>query len=90
MALQDLAAAVRTHPGCVGCSVSSDLSTTGLMRYSEQWRTESDLRDRLQSDTFLRLASLLDSASEAPKIEFQLEQGIRGLDYLEEVRTVRS
>jgi quinol monooxygenase YgiN len=89
IALQDLAAAIRSNDGCLGCSVSSDLSTTGVVRYSEQWRTESDLRERLQSDMFVRLAALLDSTAEAPTIEFDLGTSKRGLDYLEEVRVVR-
>jgi hypothetical protein len=52
----------------------------------EEWKTEEDLVMQLRSTRFAKLAQLLESATERPRIEFSLPGGIRGLDYAEEVR----
>jgi quinol monooxygenase YgiN len=86
LALHSLASDVRTAQGCLGCSVSTDLSNRGAIRYIEEWQSERELRTRVGSDGFLRLAALIDAAAEAPHIEFALAEGIRGFDFVEEVR----
>ena len=86
MALHAVAADTRDVRGCVGCSVLTDIGKSGAVRYVEDWQTEEDLRRRLQSDTFNQVITLIDRASRAPRIEFALPQGPRGLDFVEEVR----
>ena len=86
LALHSMADDARTARGCVSCSVSTDIGNRGTVRYIEEWRTEDDLRLRLRSDTFSRLAALIDSAERAPRIEFRLADRTRGLDFVEEVR----
>lgn len=86
MALQTLAADTRSRPGCIGCSVWTDLTNGGIVRYSENWRSEDDLRRRLQSETFMDLITLIEDAIQPPKVEFTLASGARGLDFVAEVR----
>ncbi len=86
MALHSIAADTRTERGCVGCSVSTDMGKRGTVRYVEDWQTEADLRRRLRADTFADLASLIEEASQPPKIEFALNHETRGFDFVEEVR----
>jgi quinol monooxygenase YgiN len=86
LALHSLASEIRTVRGCVGCSVSTDLSNRGAIRYVEEWQSEPDLRARVGSEGFLRLAALIDAAAEAPHIEFALPEGTRGFDFVVEVR----
>ena len=85
-ALHSVASEVRTMRGCVGCSVSTDLGNRGIVRYTEEWLTESDLRARLRSDTFAHLITLIDDAMQPPRIEFTLPHETRGFDFLEEGR----
>ena len=85
-ALQTLAADTRGRPGCIGCSVSSDLTNGGTVRYSEKWQSEEDLRRRMQSDTFMDLIALMEEAIQPPTVEFALDDGARGLDFVAEVR----
>ena len=73
--------------GCVGCSVAADLGNQGVVRYSEEWLTEGDLRERLRSDSFSHLATLIEDTTEPPRIEFTLPDQTRGFDFVEEVRT---
>jgi quinol monooxygenase YgiN len=85
-ALQAFAADSRGSPGCVGCSVATDLAGTATVHYAEEWRTEDDLRRRLQSDGFMQLMMLIEEAIEVPRVEFALPEGLRGLDFVAEVR----
>ena len=86
IALHAVAAETRSARGCMGCSVSTDIGTGGVVRYVEDWQTEEDLRQRLRSDTFTQLVALIEDASRPPRIEFRLAGATRGLDFVEEVR----
>ena len=85
-ALHTLATQVRPLPGCVSCSVSTDIGSRGVVKYVEEWSTEEDLRHRLKADTFNQLAMLMEDAAQPPRIEFELSRERRGIDYVEEVR----
>jgi quinol monooxygenase YgiN len=85
-ALHALSADLQSSPGCLRCSVSTDLANRGALRYIEEWASESDLRSRVASAGFLRLAALLEATVHAPRLEFTLPDGVRGLDFVEEVR----
>jgi quinol monooxygenase YgiN len=86
MALYSVAAETRPTRGCVGCSVSTDIGSRAAVRYAEEWLTEDDLRLRLRDDTFSHLVTLMEDATQPPRIEFALEKETRGLDFVEEVR----
>jgi len=57
-----------------------------VIHYLETWKTEADLRRQLRSDRFASLAELIEHATERPLIEFSLPDGLRGIEYAEEVR----
>jgi len=86
LALHSLSADLRDTPGCMRCSVSTDLTTRGSVRYLEEWESEADLRTRVGSEAFLRLAALLEASELAPSLEFTLPDGVRGVDFVEDVR----
>jgi len=89
MTLHSLAAQTRPMRGCIRCSVSTEIGNRGTVRYTEEWQTENDLRRRVQSATFSDLVSLIEDATDPPRIEFTLAHETRGLDYVEEVRAAR-
>jgi len=86
MALHSLAADTRTTRGCISCSVAADIGRRGTVRYTEEWMTEDDLRQRVRSDTFAQLVTLIEDATQPPRIEFTLPHETRGLDFVDEVR----
>jgi quinol monooxygenase YgiN len=86
LALHSLSTDLRDTPGCLRCSVSTDLTTPGAVRYTEEWASEADLRARVASKAFLRLAALLEATDRAPHLEFALPAGVRGVDFVEDVR----
>jgi quinol monooxygenase YgiN len=88
-ALHALMVEVRHVPGCLECALAICLGTDSTIRYSETWRSEESLRVRVRSDQFSRLAGLMETASAAPTIQFQLTNRVRGLDYARTVRGVR-
>lgn len=86
IALHSLSADLRATSGCLRCSVSTDLANRGALRYSEEWASEDELRSRIASDAFVKLAALFEATVLAPRLEFTLPDGARGLDFVEEVR----
>jgi quinol monooxygenase YgiN len=89
MALHSLASDVRSNPGCMSCSVATEMANRGVVRYVEEWETEEDLRLRVGADTFAPLIALLDEAAHPPRVEFALARGTRGFEFAEEVRGAR-
>jgi len=87
MALHSLAGDTRGMRGCLGCSVSTDLSNQGTVRYTEDFLTEDDMRERVRDDSFALLITLLEETLEPPRVEFLLAKGTRGLDFAEELRS---
>jgi quinol monooxygenase YgiN len=85
-ALQTLMQHTRAAQGCSGCSFSTEMDALVVIHYLETWKTEGDLRRQLRSDRFASLAELIERATERPLIEFSLPDGLRGIEYAQEVR----
>ncbi|HTK68329.1 MAG TPA: hypothetical protein VL857_00875 [Candidatus Eisenbacteria bacterium] len=85
-ALHALMVAVRAEPGCSSCHLTTDMGERAGLSYTEEWIGEDDLKRQLRSERFSRLAELMERATEQPKIEFALPDGVRGLEYAEAVR----
>jgi hypothetical protein len=78
-----LSMSTRVDAGCVECSAW--LETEAIVRYTEVWASEPDMRRRVSSDQFTSLLGVVESAREAA-VQFDFVTNIRGLDYVEEVR----
>lgn len=85
-ALHQVMVAARTKPGCLRCAVATDVGQEVGLQYVEEWSSEELLRREVRSDRFATLAALMEHATAQPAVEFQLPDGVRGLDYAEEVR----
>jgi len=85
-ALHALMVEARTEPGYVTCHLSTVMGERAGLRYVEEWHEEAHLVRQLRSVRFSRLAELMERGVERPVVEFTLPGGIRGLDYVEEVR----
>jgi len=88
-ALRSLMIPTRREHGCLSCQLhlSTELSDPSQIRYIEDWSSEENLRDQVQSDRFGRLLAVMDQSSGVPEIRFDLADRVRGLDYVEEVRS---
>lgn len=87
-ALQAVMLATRREVGCLGCRVSTLASDRILVCYAEDWETEEALRRQVRSDRFRMLATLVESATEPPRIAFVLPDGTHGMEYALKVREV--
>ncbi|HVH27237.1 MAG TPA: antibiotic biosynthesis monooxygenase [Vicinamibacterales bacterium] len=83
-ALRFLMSTTRLEPGCLGCAVWTDADST--VHYMEEWGTEAEMRRRVRSDLFTSLLSVIESAQEPPKVQFEFIATTRGLDYVREAR----
>ena len=85
-ALHTLMVAARAERGCLACSLSTELGDRVALHFVEDWETEEDLKRQLRSDWFVSFAALIERATSPPDVEFSVPGGVRGLDYVEEVR----
>jgi quinol monooxygenase YgiN len=83
-ALRFLLQPTRLEPGCLGCVVWSEPDS--IIHYEEEWATEEDIRRHIQSDRFTSLLSVIESAQEPLRVQFDFVKATRGLDYVAEVR----
>ena len=81
-ALRFVALRTRHEPGCLDCSISAAAES---IRYVEEWASEAEMRQRIRSDKFTTLLSVVE-VTEEPEVRFEFIGGVRGLDYVEEVR----
>jgi quinol monooxygenase YgiN len=85
-ALRFLASALRLEHACRGCWVWVEDSDESTIRYVEEWSTDEAMRLRVRSAAFTQLLEVLESAPEAPCVQFDFVAQTRGLDYVAEVR----
>ena len=83
-ALRSLMVTTRLKPGCLTCSTWVDPDST--VHYEEEWGTEAHIRERVVSDAFTRLLSVIEASEERPRVQFDFVTRTRGLDYVAEVR----
>ena len=83
-ALRYLGVTTRHDAGCLGCSAWAD--GDGVVHYVEEWVTEDQMRQRVRSERFVSLLAVLESAAEAPQVQFDFVTTTRGLDYVAEAR----
>src|SRR5262245_10688505 len=85
-ALQGLMLSTRTAPGCLRCSLSTDVHHKAEIRYIEEWNSEDALKHQICSNNFGVLLELMERASEHPQIEFTLSGASRGIEYAQDIR----
>jgi quinol monooxygenase YgiN len=83
-ALRSLMIPTMLSDGCLDCSTW--VAPDWTVHYLEDWATEAHMRDRVRSDVFTRLLSVIEASEEQPRVQFDFVTKTRGLDYIEEVR----
>jgi quinol monooxygenase YgiN len=56
-ALHTMMVDTRRSHGCIGCSLSTGIRDQGIVRYTEEWESEEDLRRRLEGSSFSNLSN---------------------------------
>jgi quinol monooxygenase YgiN len=85
-ALRAVALAGQLNRGGVRAQASCDVADPDTVHYLEEWQTPDDAAREVRSARFGRLLELMETAVEPPELQFQFITGVRGLDYVAEVR----
>ncbi len=85
-ALRSVMLPVRLDRGNVRAQLSADVENTDVLYYVEEWPAADDLVAEIRSPRFARLLALMETAAEAPTLEFRFVSEVRGLEYVEEAR----
>lgn len=85
-AVHALMAESSREPGCVTCSLSTEMGEYVTLALVTVWDSEESLRLYVRSPRFQMLASVMESAFAPPRVEFVLPSGTRGFEYAESVR----
>jgi quinol monooxygenase YgiN len=86
-ALHQVMLAAQSHPGCLRCAVATEVGQMVDLQYTEEWADEDLLRREVRSERFATLATLMEYATTQPTVQFTLSEGVRGLDFVHEVRS---
>ena len=85
-ALRSVMMTAQVEPACASAQLFRDVSEPPAFRYVEEWRDEANLERRIRSWPFSRLLALMETASEAPVLEFYVGSEVRGLAYVAALR----
>ena len=77
---------VRLNRGAAQASLSAEVEDENVLLYVEQWPDAERLNEEIRSVRFGRILALMETAAEAPRLEFRFFAEIQGLDYVAEVR----
>jgi quinol monooxygenase YgiN len=72
--------------GCSGAHIAADVDAADAFWYVEDWKDAAALEAQFTTDGFSQLLALIETAAEAPVVEFRVVSATRGLDYVAEVR----
>ena len=86
-ALRVLVIPTRLEPGCLSCTVWTELGEDYRVHYEERWCSEQAMRQRVLSDAFTKLLEVLEASPRPPTVEFDFVSKHMGLDYVEDVRS---
>ena len=86
-ALRVLIVPTRLEPGCLSCTIWTELGEDFRVHYEERWSNEDTMRQRVLSDAFTKLLEVLEASPARPSVEFDFVAKRMGLEYIEMVRS---
>ena len=85
-ALTTLTVSAQADRRCVRAQIAADVEDPDTLIYEEEWLDEQSLAMRVRSERFNTALSLMENCPAPPVLEFRFLSGVRGLDYVAEVR----
>jgi quinol monooxygenase YgiN len=86
-ALRSLMLGLPAASGFVSCRLYVVAGEPHSLCYVEEWQTTQDLDQQIRSSHWTRLLALMEEAVEPPAVQFQWISDVKGLEYLEGVRS---
>jgi quinol monooxygenase YgiN len=84
--LKAIAEQNRVRRGCLGCRIYNDAEEENVIMYEEMWRSEDELKSRLQSNEYNKLLLVAEMALQNPEIKFNTITRQSGLETIEKAR----
>jgi len=84
--MRAVADSAKALPGCVVGKILREISPPWGLFYSETWRDQRRLEQRLMSSSYDLVLQLLEASFEPPTVSFLLVSEIRDLSWVEELR----
>ena len=85
-ALATLTVSAQADRRCARAQIAADVEDPDTLIYEEEWLDEPSLAMRVRSERFNMALALMENCPAAPLLEFRFLSGVRGLDYVAEVR----
>lgn len=77
---------VQRNPACAWCGIYESRDPGNAILYLEQWNSDRDFRNYVQSRAYLPLLNAIDLAREQPKVNFYEIGEVRSMDLIETLR----
>lgn len=74
------------EPGCISCDLYLDAQNPNRFCLESRWKTNQELVRHIRSEEYKHLLILLETAKEAPVIEFHDVVKTKGLEFVERLR----
>jgi quinol monooxygenase YgiN len=89
-ALRSLMLPLEAASGFGSCRLYVEAGTPNVLCYVEEWQTPEDLDRQIRSSHWTRLLALMEEAVEPPDLRLHWVSDVKGLEYLESVRSCSS
>jgi quinol monooxygenase YgiN len=85
-ALRSITTAAQAERGFISSRIYQEVGNPEVLCLEQDWSNELELKSHIRSSCFTDLLMLMETALEAPKLEFHSVSEIHGLEYVEAVR----
>lgn len=85
-ALSALIGPMSVEPGCVGCSLYTEVGRPNKFCFETRWRSEAELAKHIRSEQYRNLLILIELAKEPPLVEFHDVSKTHGLELVSAIR----
>jgi len=85
-ALRSITIAAQVERGFLSSRIYQEVGNPEALCMEQDWNSEPELKSHIRSSCFTDLLMLMETALEAPMLEFHSVSEIRGLEYAEAVR----
>jgi quinol monooxygenase YgiN len=84
--LRDLVGETKLKEGCISCRLYQDVQEDRWLMLEETWTSQKLMERHLRSDRFLSLLLVMEMATEAPEVRFEVISHCSGIETIEKVR----
>jgi quinol monooxygenase YgiN len=85
-ALRSVQGPAQAEPSCSASQVYEEDGPDAAILYVEEWGSESEFRDHVQSELYRRILAAIDLSKSAPEVCFYNVSTVQGLELVQQIR----